>query len=101
MNIYFIFNNHAITCIVGQCNCTHEYFGSDCSLEKSQAPILAPASFNGVCDTSLRNCQTYIVPGINFRKGDLVCRYRPFKVKLSITMKKSMIFNDALSLLMS
>ena len=78
-------------CRNGECNCSSGYYGDDCSLEKSQAPILSVNKFTALCDTNKKLCQKYIVPGINFVDGNLVCRFKPFHIIFNETVDSELV----------
>lgn len=70
-----------ISCIIsGVCGCNDDYFGVDCSLEKTKAPLIEKSAFESICDNSERPCKKFIIPGLDFYPKNLTCKFRPFKV---------------------
>ncbi|CAG2192527.1 unnamed protein product [Mytilus edulis] len=66
-------------CQNGVCRCTSDYFGIDCSLKKTKAPLIEKSAFESICDNSERPCKKFIIPGLDFYPKNLTCKFRPFK----------------------
>ncbi|VDI18310.1 Hypothetical predicted protein [Mytilus galloprovincialis] len=66
-------------CQNGVCGCNDDYFGVDCSLEKTKAPLIEKSAFESICDNSERPCKKFIIPGLDFYPKNLTCKFRPFK----------------------
>lgn len=69
-----------IKIILGVCRCDHDFFGIDCSNEKTKAPLIETSAFESICDSSKRPCKTIIIPGLDFYPENLTCKFRPFQV---------------------
>ncbi|XP_071143816.1 von Willebrand factor D and EGF domain-containing protein-like isoform X1 [Mytilus edulis] len=66
-------------CQEGVCRCDHDFFGIDCSNEKTKAPLIETSAFESICDSSKRPCKTIIIPGLDFYPENLTCKFRPFQ----------------------
>ncbi|CAC5414798.1 unnamed protein product [Mytilus coruscus] len=66
-------------CQHGVCRCSNDFFGVDCSREKTKAPLIEKSAFESICDSSERPCKKFIIPGLDFYPKNLTCKFRPFK----------------------
>ncbi|XP_071126546.1 von Willebrand factor D and EGF domain-containing protein-like [Mytilus edulis] len=81
-------------CLEGVCNCTTGYFGSSCSSDASQPPLLIRNAFEGECDTAKKPCKKFIIPGSNFiDDGNLTCRFESFRI-LKNTSSSTVVWDE-------
>ncbi|CAC5392582.1 unnamed protein product [Mytilus coruscus] len=73
-------SGHGI-CSEGECHCYTSFSGDDCSTDKNKPPLLEKAAFEGECDSSKKACRKFIIPGYDFFRNSLACKFIPFSVK--------------------
>lgn len=68
------------SCTEGKCICINGTYGDDCSIGINKQPRLIKRAFADNCDTSVRACRKFTVPGIDFIPANLTCKFRSFHV---------------------
>ncbi|CAC5389963.1 unnamed protein product [Mytilus coruscus] len=68
-------------CSEGECHCSTSYSGDDCSTDNNKPPLLETDAFEGECDSSKKACRKFIIPGYDFARNSLACKFVPFSVK--------------------
>ncbi|CAG2192071.1 unnamed protein product [Mytilus edulis] len=66
-------------CVSGQCECSNEYIGDDCSKDTSTPPVNISLPAEGLCTTTTRSCKKTNIYG-DFLSMEVWYKIRYFKV---------------------
>lgn len=80
--VYDAWSHDSLVFTVGECQCAASFSGADCSTNKNKPPLLEKEAFEGACDSSKKSCRKFIIPGYDFVRNSLSCKFVPFTVSI-------------------